>query len=362
MKKEPNPSLLKKYLCGNASFEERKQVEQWYQELSFQNKITDFQQDQESVWSSIQAATVKPKSYKFLKYAALLIGLISCSLLILLYQQQDKAATLSLNSIEAGGNRAMLFVGTDSISLTDLDSGAVAIRNNIKITKLADGSIAYESLAGSKDNAWNKLSTPQGGQFKIILADGSIVMLNAASSLEFPSQFSGQTRKVKLQGEAFFEVSHNANQPFIVENQLQTVTVLGTKFNIKAYENNKLITSLIEGKVEVATASGKITLLPGEQAINSSGDLSHLKVFTKATTAWKEGRLAFEREPLSEIMAKVARWYNIEVVFEDEALKEKSFTGSIPRNRPLNELLQVLTMTGEVQFKLDKQQLIISTN
>lgn len=362
MQKEPHSTLLFKYLNGTASFEERRIVEEWYQEISFQNKITDYLNDQEQVWTSIQKATVKPKAKNYLKYAAILIGIVSCSLLLLYTQVNRQEQSYAQQKIEAGGNKAMLFLGKDSIALNDLDSGAVAILDNAKITKLGDGTIAYEALATPNANPWNRLSTPKGGQFKIILPDGSTVMLNAMSSLEFPTQFSEQTRRVKLQGEAFFEVTHNAAQPFIVENEQQSIRVLGTKFNIKSYDNNKIITSLVEGKVEVATAKGKVILLPGEQAINHAGELDHIKIFSKTNTDWKEGRLSFESEPLSEIMSKVARWYRVDVVFENELIKNKSFSGSIPRNKPLDELLDVLTMTGQVKFELQGRKLIISTN
>lgn len=364
MKEMPNKVLLQKYLAGKASPHERETVARWYTGLQYDNTAISYEEAQEAVWQDILTQTKQKKNTRtiYMKYAAAMI-LLLVSLGLLLWQQKETApASLSAQQILPGGNKAVLYLDQDSVLLSELDSGEVKILKYAQVTKLGDGTIAYQTLANAAPGTWTKLSTPAGGQFKILLADGSTVMLNAASTLEFPNVFASDIRSVKLDGEAFFEVSHHPEQPFIVQSRNQKTKVLGTKFNISSYADNKTTTSLVEGKIEVSTANQRIVLRPGEQTINDGNQLTHLKVLPKADTDWKDGHLSFESKPLGEIMQSVAKWYDITVYFEEPNLMAKTFTGSVPRNKPLDEILKALTLTGEVHFHLKDRKLTVTAN
>ncbi|QBQ42556.1 DUF4974 domain-containing protein [Sphingobacterium psychroaquaticum] len=364
MKEMPNKVLLQKYLAGKASPLEREAVARWYTELQYDSTVTSYEEVQETVWQNILIQTKSKKKVRtlYMKYAAAIV-LALVSLAVIFFQLQETTTPpLSAQQVRPGSNKAVLYLDQDSVVLSDLDSGEVKILKYAQVTKLGDGTIAYQTLANVAPGTWTKLSTPTGGQFKILLSDGSTVMLNAASTLEFPNVFASDIRTVKLDGEAFFEVSHNPEKPFIVESKNQKTKVLGTKFNISSYADSKTTTSLVEGKIEVSTANQRIVLRPGEQTINDGNQLTHLKALSKADTDWKDGHLSFESKPLGEIMQSVAKWYDITVFFEEPELMTKTFTGSVPRNKPLDEILQALTLTGEVHFHLKDRKLTVTAN
>ncbi|HMI64109.1 MAG TPA: FecR domain-containing protein, partial [Puia sp.] len=219
--------------------------------------------------------------------------------------------------------------------------------------------IAAENLL-----SYNKIVVPVGGQYRVTLPDGTNVWLNAASSLEYPVEFSGDRRQVTLTGEAYFEVVKNAEMPFIVNvNRKMNVNVLGTNFNIMAYEDeDRISTTLLEGSVKVVDlanpANAKI-LRPGQQADWS--DSTKIKVVAaeaEEAIAWKDGQFLFVNEDIHSIMRKLARWYDIKVEYS-ESMKNKSFDGSISRNRNISEVLKLMELTKSVHFTFGEREIIV---
>ncbi len=193
----------------------------------------------------------------------------------------------------------------------------------------------------------------------MVLADGTEIWLNSCSSLEFPARFSGDERRVRLlSGEAYFEVAKNAGKPFIVEAQGKEVRVLGTAFDVDIYEG-EFATTLVTGKVEVSTGEKEYLLSPSMQLRMADGRTELRKVKAEDFAAWKDGVLVFRKQRLEKVLAALARWYDIEVFFQKEELKDLHFTGILERHGGVEELMDFLGRTGSVKFTLNGRLLMV---
>ncbi|MBW7840774.1 MAG: FecR domain-containing protein [Chitinophagaceae bacterium] len=269
------------------------------------------------------------------------------------------------NDLEPGGNKAVLTLADGStIILDSINSGAISTQGNVMVIKLSDGQLSYKVSAQKEAGAtisYNTITTPKGGQYQLELADGSKVWLNAASSLTFPTAFSGAQRNVKMKGEAYFEVSKDASKPFIVSAGEVSVEVLGTEFNVNAYEDEEnLKTTLLKGAVNVTDNRQTITLVPGEQARfnHSNHQLKTLKgVDVNSVIAWKNGFFSFNDASLKEVMQQLARWYDVDVVYEG-TVKEREFGGKIDRNANASQVLKILEESN-VHFRIEGKKIIV---
>lgn len=240
-----------------------------------------------------------------------------------------------------------------TILLDSVANGKLANQGNAEVRKDAAGQISYsvtDKGSNSENIRYNTMSTPNGGQYQLILPDGTKVFLNAASSITYPVSFNTGTRTVKITGEAYFEVAPDARQPFIVETLKDKVTVLGTRFNINAYADEKAIkSSLIDGAIKV---NDRI-LKPGEAYSNG-------KVFATNTDqdiAWKNGIFDFNNITVQEAMRQLARWYNIQVVYDEPV--EETFLGKIGRDLTLKQVLKTMEGAG-AHFRLEGNTLHVS--
>jgi len=207
----------------------------------------------------------------------------------------------------------------------------------------------------------NTVSTPKGGQFKIILPDGSLVWLNADSQLKFPSAFIGADRKVELEGEAYFEVAKNKSLPFKVITRKEEIEVLGTHFNVNSYgEEETSSIALLEGKVKVAISSTDFDFLaPGQQAVVKNGSMTIHPVNLSEAVAWKNGEFMFNDENMKSVMQKIARWYDIEMVLAPQ-LENISIWGTVSKYEDIREVLKVIEMTGSVHFKIEGRRIYVT--
>ena len=269
------------------------------------------------------------------------------------------------NDLLPGGNKAYLTISNGKrIALTGASNGQIAQQAGVTITKTTDGQLVYQTLAQlppptSRELEYNTIETPKGGQYQVILPDGSRVWLNAASSLRYPVQFSTNERKVELNGEAYFEVTHDPAKPFRVASTNQVVEVLGTHFNISSYTDEQAtLTTLLEGSVKI---NNNTILTPGEQAkLAKTGAVIVKAVDTEEAIAWKKGYFTFSNESLESIMRKVCRWYNTDVIFKNESLKQITFSGTISKMDKVSKVLRRLELTNEVAFKVENNQIIAS--
>lgn len=263
-----------------------------------------------------------------------------------------------INDIAPGGNRATLTLANgNTIILDSVQNGSLAIQGNTQVIKLNDGKLAYEKEDNSPATIqYNTITTPRGGQYQLTLSDGSQVWLNAASSITFPTSFVGDKREVKITGEAYFEVAHNAAMPFhvlVVPTSAGLkggdIEVLGTHFNVNAYVDEDAIkTTLLEGSVKVNKGNESLIIAPGEQArIDYSTDKLAIKknVDIESIIAWKNGLFYFNQSDIRSIMKIVSRWYDLDVIIDDN-VPDKKFSGKIYRNVNVSEVIRILETSG----------------
>ncbi|HSC37284.1 MAG TPA: FecR domain-containing protein [Chitinophagaceae bacterium] len=279
------------------------------------------------------------------------------------------------NDLSPGGNKATLTLANGAtIVLDSASDGRLAQQGNAAIVKTGSGQLSYTALGGKPgETLYNSLSTPRGGQYRIVLPDGSKVWLNAASSLRFPTVFTGAERKVELTGEAYFEISHvsiegsDKRMPFIVHmntaaGHTEEIEVLGTHFNVNAYPDEEAInTTLLEGSVSLRQTGtmAPTVLKPGQQAsLNTAGEIKVTDdVNTDEVVAWINNRFYFRSADIKTVMRQLARWYDVEIDYRKQV--QGRFNAEIPRNTYASDVLKALELTGKVKFGIEGKKIIV---
>lgn len=317
------------------------------------------------------AANIQPqvpvRTFAFWKWAvaAALTGVIATGAFFFLNTSEKTKAVqeVAARQLKPGGNKAVLTLADGkTIVLDSTTQGALAEQGGVQIIKLGNGQLTYKGI-GSDASAINTLTTPRGGQIQVTLPDGTNVWLNSASSLKYPTVFKGNTREVTLDGEGYFEVAENRRQPFIVKARKTEVRVLGTGFNVMAYNDEEAIrTSLVHGSVKVSADSAGCLLKPGQEAVvpNTPNAFSiHIQTANlEETLAWKEGKFRFDGAPITTIMRQIARWYDVEVEY-DGPVSTKEFYGVIPRTEDASQLLDALEIPGNVNFTIEGKKIVV---
>jgi transmembrane sensor len=322
-----------------------------------------------------------PRTRSLLPYAAAAV-LLLCSFGIYLLTSRNKPALPLPQSsrqhsvpIIAGTNKAILTLGDGrQINLSDTSNGEIATQSSSVIKKTANGVLVYHAdiHSGTQQQeraspVFNTITIPKGGQYQVVLPDGSKVWLNAASSLRYPAQFDQHERLVELTGEGYFEIAAMAAQPFIVVANHQRIEVLGTMFNVNAYvEESCVRTTLLKGAVRVSAAADdnqghmipSRTLRPGQQSELFSNDLRVSEGNTEAALAWKNGMFQFEGEDVKVVMRKIARWYDVEIAYAGN-MQGKFFSGTISKYESLNEMLKMLHLTDMVSFTIEDRKITV---
>ncbi|TDQ79302.1 FecR family protein [Sphingobacterium yanglingense] len=293
--------------------------------------------------------------------AAVLLLAISISVLFYFYKRDASNFSIGRDTLvnhdrmpSPGGNRAMLvWEDGSSIELSGKHSGLIVGKE-----------LAYEdgSQLSEAKTIYATLKTPKGGQYRVELPDGTKVWLNAASSLRYPTRFDGDQRKVMLSGEAYFEVAHNPKQPFIVETARQHLSVLGTVFNINAYEEEEqTTTTLLEGKVALqsrAKMEKSVFLDPGKQSILLADEFKVTAVDKQEAVAWKEGKFVFNGSDIYAVMRQIERWYDVEVVYEGD-MASVLFTGSLSRFADIGTVAEKLELTREIKLTIQGRRITV---
>ena len=265
------------------------------------------------------------------------------------------------NDIQPGGNKAVLTLADGStIVLDDAKNGVLTHQGNTKVTK-ENGKIDYNaSVTGSDKILYNTISTPRGGQYQVELPDGSKVWLNAASSLRFPTAFAGKERRVEISGEVYFEVAKNKAMPFIVSVNGAEIQVLGTHFDVMAYNDEPMLkTTLLEGAVKFVKDGNYTMLKPGQQSqLTKNGQLKVVSDVNLTTAvAWKNGFFDFEGLDFETIARQLSRWYDVDVIYNRKI--DDLFYAEIPRNTKLSDVLKALELTGKVHFEIEGKKIIV---
>jgi len=369
--------ILRRYLNGQCTEEERIWVEEWYRE----HYDTEFKIDSNlaeehlaDVWQVLDSEVHRKKIWTFRKIAVAAASVILLVGMGLLYvNKSTKPSTDHIahvpeeTLIQAGRDQALLtFADGRTIHLDSIAIGDHLSENGITIAKMDDGTLTYaikEAPGHTAEKIYNTISTPRGGQYKVILPDNSVVWLNAASSLRFPIAFTGDTREVELVGEGYFEVAHHKQKPFIVTSTDQQTIVKGTKFNITSYPDDiKKTTTLLEGSVLVKKTSDMghddLLLRPNEQVVLQHNRFAKSRVNAADAISWKNGKFMFNDTPLKNIMQQLARWYDVEIVYL-ESTEGITFTGSISRFDDIQDVLRKISLTESVQFETKERRIMV---
>lgn len=375
--------LIAKRLEGKLTSEEVQILDEWkyendenlalYHKLSknpesnfFKNEDLLEEVKKEEIWSKISNNLKQKKSRKirteFLKYAAslIVIGVSTFFLINSIPQKQtDKVAHIS-----PGKNKALLI--RDKGEAIVLDDFIKLKEDGLEINN-TDGHLVYKNnrkRLTKEKVSYNSIVIPKGGEYNLTLSDGSKIWLNSNSKLRYPIKFSGKERIVELEGEAYFDVSKNKDFPFVVKMNDIQIKVLGTSFNVNAYsEENEIITTLVEGKVQVndRIRNQKEILTPNDQyRINKyNGNFTKTQVDTEIYTAWKNGRFVFQNERLEDIMVRLSRWYDVEVFFMNTESKNIKFSGDLTRYEDFNSVLEMIEFTDKVKFSIKNRSVLV---
>lgn len=271
------------------------------------------------------------------------------------------ATTTTIQDVPAPQtNRATITLANGkTVYLDSAANGSLATQGNVQLVKLADGQIAYKGAAN--ELVYNTLTNPRGSKvIDMTLSDGSRIWLNAGSSITYPVTFVQDERNVEISGEVYFEVAHNAAKPFRVRHGAMEVQVLGTHFNLNAYDDEPAVkVTLLEGAVKTGNNMGLVTIKPGEQATIASNQLPHTSgnINLEQVMAWKNGLFSFTGADLTTVMRQLARWYNIQVKYEGQ-IPARKFSGEITHDLTLSQLMNGLQSLG-IQFSIEGRTMII---
>jgi ferric-dicitrate binding protein FerR (iron transport regulator) len=382
--------LFNKYLSSECSLEEVEELMQYFssrhrdvleERILNEFECLEFQQEGNialppKVFEGIKAriATVKASSVQRRLWPRIAVAAAIAMVVFgagLFYINQKSLGNAQLvvyqKDIEPAGNKAYLTLANGKrIALNDAIIGNIATQSNIQVSKTADGRLVYTAAENSSTTnltiAYNTIETPNGGKYEIMLPDGTHVWMNAGSKLKYPVSFASlKERRIELQGEAYFQVTHNKAMPFRVFSLGQTVEVLGTHFNITAYSDESVVrTTLLEGSVKVTQSNTQDfkLLKPGEQASLQNDRLQISEADTEQAVAWKNGEFVFAGEDLKALMRQVARWYDVDVEYKGNVNVNGIFS-AFPRTMKLSQLLKALEANQGIHFKMEGRRVLV---
>lgn len=364
--------LALKWQQGNITDSEKQEFEMWYHDFdNFLEVDKDGSRDamEQRLYLLIteKARIGSTPIIKWARYAVASCIVLAIGLGGYFFKQKDvlkQGVEMAANEIAPGGNKALLTLSNgQKISLSEASIGGLAVQGNARIVKASDGSLVYQDVGaeatGSNGGGFNMITTPLGGQYHLTLADGTSAWLNAGSSIKYPASFNGAERRVEISGEVYFEVAHNAKKPFRVVSSGQLIEVLGTHFNVNAYQGDPAVrTTLLEGSVKVSTPDAAKVIQPGQQSVLSNKGLAVIQADLEEAVAWKNGYFRFNDENITTVMAKLSRWYDIEVVYKGPMTNE-GFNGKISRFRNISQALKMLEKTKVVHFQIEGRRVIV---
>lgn len=377
-------TLTIKYIFKTLTKDETLELKEWIDssnehQLIFKNLLSlyhvdnqlDFiaNFDKEESWRKLRMRCSRKRNIRLLSYyssAAVIALLIASSFFIQEFsffdfsKQADKQIAMACSKQHKIENKAILrMLGQPDVHLAysnwEVNDGII-INGKFMLPQEKTNRTIAQCNTQSLDNS---IEVPKGGEYSIVLSDGTKVKMNADSQLKFPLQF-GDTRRVELVGEAFFSVTHNEARHFIVKTARCDIEVLGTEFNVSAYPNEPVTVTLINGSVKVTTPQTTKKLPPGEQYV--SNQTKTTKVETELYTSWTRGEMEFDAMPLGELITKLSRWYNVELKFTSPEIESKQFTGVLFRNEPLENALELLHKVSDIQFEKRGEIIYIKGN
>ncbi|MFI5160583.1 MAG: FecR family protein [Sphingobacteriales bacterium] len=372
MTREEIEDLLDRYNSGNATESEKALVESWYNKFvppaspGPEHLKKDQQESLQRLLANIDTGRGRSIGPWYIAAAAALVMFTAFGAYHFISGKKDRPQPYSVKTIPRdiapGSDKATLTLANGkTINISDTKNGTIATQAGVQIAKTADGHVAYESSnAASTVVDFNTISVPRGGKYELVLADGTKVWLNSASTLKFPTVFSGGDRVVELTGEAFFEVAHNAKKPFKVKTPGQLVQDIGTQFNVNSYaDEDAVATTLVEGSVKIINAKGQTLIKPGQQYLLKNNGAAEIKneVDLDEVTAWKSGFFQFNNADIKTIMRQVSRWYDVDVEYEGK-VPASTYHGRISRNSNASTVLKILELSG-INFTIERGKIIV---
>jgi transmembrane sensor len=380
MKEHKAKSLISKYVRGKATPEERILLEQWFQK---DLESTDYAPSHERIAQADQriaaqlmthigirpSKTTTVSLWPRIAAAASILLVVSFSVYFLTNKKAHIQQISQIHDIAPGGRNAILTLSNGKkIILNAVRSGILAQQGNSVINKDDSGDLIYKRAPdidrqNTETVTYNQIDIPRGGEYQeIVLSDGTRVWINSASTLRYPTSFTGNDRNVELTGEAYFEVAENPAMPFKVSCSGQTVEVLGTHFNINAYNDEPAFkTTLLEGKVKVTSdASNEVRILqPGQQSALNGNSFLVNPVDIEEAVAWKNGQFIFNNDNIQYIMRTISRWYNVDVEYSGP-IPDDTFGGGTSRFENVSQVLNILQLTGKVHFEIVGRKIVVS--
>ncbi len=367
-----------KNLVGIATDEERQQLEQWlsdgkknkeyYRNLQThyeQDGIEITQKDLEQSWKVINKSMTsggKKQFKRWLQIAAAIILPLGIALSVLFLSDKETQSIEMAHQITPGSSKAVLQLANGEVLELD-DASEMLIKDKqgqvIGIDSLDILTYIEDDV---RDIQYNTIKVPRGGEYQLVLADGTKVWLNSETSLTYPISFSDQTREVFLTGEAYFDVTTNKEKPFIVKTLTSDVKVYGTQFNVMSYESDKIVeTTLVEGSVAMIVDGQETLIEPGQQArvVKQSNRVYVNEVNVDLYTAWKDGIFRFEEMTLQQMADKLGRWYDVNFFFANENVKGKKFTGAVRRETNFEFFINLIEETTKVKIEIDENTVLV---
>ena len=361
--------LLRERLESDAEamrlFREIRETEKILKSVQVQEKI-DFQKS----WQRLDSSLVgRPRKGRWLFWRVGSVVAASVALLLMFVfpftRQVEQPGTLvSQVGITPGGVKAILQSEDGKmIDLTSSTSSHIVTSDGLVLVNDSLKGLRFDqSKSENQPMKYHTLAVPVGGEYHFTLADGTRVWVNSASEVRFPNCFSGKKREIYVKGEVYLEVARDEKHPFVVHAGENEVRVLGTRFNLTAYpDEQKVITTLVEGSVEFRNNQSSIRLKPGEQSVldRETNNLEKQKVDVSIYTSWVSGTYEYERMPLSDITRQLSRWYDVQFVYETTEFSNHPFTGVVKRDQSLEEVLSIIEKTTNIKFKISGRTIII---
>jgi ferric-dicitrate binding protein FerR (iron transport regulator) len=351
-----------------------------FRELSSQDleAITRSEADSTNLQASIErvylATGIKPgpahiyiSKWRTWRWAAaiLVLAIAGAAGLQLAKEKNKPLVAVHTTDVAPGSRKATLKLGNGStIILDDAQNGVIANQGKTVIKKSGNGQLVYDASASvATEITYNTITTPNGGEYEVILPDGSHVWLNAASAIRFPAAFTGHTREVEINGEAYLEIVKNAKAPFIVVSGKHSVEVLGTKFNIQSYpKEENITTTLIQGSIRIAAGKYTKVLQPGQQSLVRSEANSNIRLATEVNMeevlAWRNGQFIFDNTGMKTVVSQLERWYDVKIDYT--GMEDYRFNGEISRNVSLSKVLKMMELTSNIHYKINDRNIYMT--
>ena len=359
--------IIKRLSEEHLSKEESVFFDKWYQNSSNREYYNDLLKirsgiiasqvkeriDKRKAWNQVRPARKISLIRTLLKFAAIMILPLSLGVFLLIRENKQEKVVYAEVPVQPGKKQAVLTLSSGQQVML-ADTIVHVNEKGMVISNFPDKELVYKIMNDTMktETIYNTVTVPRGGEYKLVLADGTIVWLNSDSHIRYPVTFSGNTRQVELEGEAYFEVAKDVEKPFIVRMNEYNVRVTGTQFNVRNYSNESLATTLVVGGVQIERKGKVDRLRPGQQAVLENNEIRIRVVNVEEQVAWRHGAFGFTQCRLENIMEELARWYDVDVFYMNQQVKDYHFSAWFKRSSSINEVINILEKTKKISLDL----------